>query len=144
MPGSRRNPQYARTSLECELPPQGIGYIHLPRLGGLRRPRPESPNQGWRNLSFRGYADYMLEDAFWEEIESLIRLAGRQPTAIMCAEAVPWRCHRSLVADALTVRGVEVLHLGAGSRPRPHTLTPFAEVREGRLLYPGPPAAGRP
>lgn len=135
-PGSRRLPQFNRASLEAELPARGLAYLHLPELGGLRRARPDSPNTGWRNLSFRGYADYMQTDAFRDGIERLVALAEERPPAVMCAEAVPWRCHRSLLADALLVRGVEVLHITGPGRPSRHSLTPFAAVDGDRILYP--------
>jgi uncharacterized protein (DUF488 family) len=135
-PGSRRLAHFARAALAAELPPHGIEYAHLPELGGLRKPRPDSVNTGWRNLSFRGYADYMASDAFGAGIEVLLELATGHTVAIMCAEAVPWRCHRSLIADALLLRGVEVLEIVGPATPRPHRMTPFAVVREGRIEYP--------
>jgi uncharacterized protein (DUF488 family) len=140
VPGSRRLPHFARASLEAELPRQGIGYVHLPELGGLRKPRPGSPNGGWRNAAFRGYADHMLTPEFRAGVDRLLELAAAQPTAVMCAEAVPWRCHRSLLADALLLRDVEVRHVTGPGEAAPHRLTPFA-VRVGdRLEY--PPAPG--
>jgi uncharacterized protein (DUF488 family) len=136
VPRSRRNPQYERTSLERTLPRAGIRYVHLPRLGGLRHPRRDSPNTGWRNDSFRGYADHMLTPAFEEGLAELQALAREGPVAVMCAEAVPWRCHRRLLADALFARGVVVEHILGPGRTSPHELTPFA-VREGRrVVYP--------
>jgi uncharacterized protein (DUF488 family) len=137
-PRSRHTPQWNREALEPGLPAHGIGYRHLPALGGFRKPRPDSPNVGWRNLSFRGYADHMATPAFRAGLLELIELARAAPAAIACTEAVPWRCHRSLVADALTVRGVEVRHLvSAAAPPRRHTLTPFARVGpDGGLTYP--------
>jgi uncharacterized protein (DUF488 family) len=110
-PGSRRLPHFGKSVLEVELPRHGIVYVHLPALGGLRKPRPDSVNSGWRNASFRGYADYMQTREFALALEDLMRLARERRTCVMCAEAVPWRCHRSLIADALTARGVEVLHI---------------------------------
>jgi uncharacterized protein (DUF488 family) len=104
-PGSRRLPHFAKAALADELPLQGIEYVHLPELGGLRGAKSDSINTGWRNLSFRGYADYMQTDAFAAALNHLLALAGGHALAIMCAEAVPWRCHRSLIADALTARG---------------------------------------
>jgi uncharacterized protein (DUF488 family) len=103
----------------------------------LRRARPDSINTGWRNASFRGFADYMQEDAFWRALESLELKASERRTAIMCAEAVPWRCHRSLISDALTVRGVEVRHMIGKAAPSLHAVTPFARVVDGRISYPG-------
>ena len=138
VPASRRVPHFARTSLERELPAAGIGYVHLPGLGGLRKPRRDSVNTGWRNESFRGYADYMQEPAFEQELRRLQGQAQAQTIALMCAEAVPWRCHRSLVADALAVRGADVLHILGSGKLQPHQLTPFARVEGGRLTYPTP------
>ena len=134
-PGSRRNPQYGREALAASLTEHGIGYSHHPELGGRRRTRPDSPNGAWRNDSFRGYADYMLTLAFATALDALLDLAARQRTAIMCAEAVPWRCHRSLISDALVARGVNVQHI-LDARTEPHHLTPFAVVRDGVLYYP--------
>ena len=128
--------------MQRSLAARGVAYLHMPELGGLRKPKPDSINTGWRNVSFRGYADYMQTDEFWTAIDRLIDLARQRRLAIMCAEAVPWRCHRSLVADALTVRGVEVKHItGAGERS-PHRLTPFARVEGGRISYPAPDTLG--
>src|SRR5690348_13468268 len=104
-------PHFARSALERSLPAHGIAYRHMPELGGLRKPRPDSVNTGWRNASFRGYADHMQTPEFWAAIDRLEELADERRIAIMCAEAVPWRCHRSLIADALTVRGDEVRHI---------------------------------
>src|SRR5579862_5509913 len=116
VPKSRHNPQFARESLADSLKQAGILYRHLPGLGGLRKPRPDSINSAWRNASFRGYADYMQTDPFRENLDQLIRLAAERTTAIMCAEAVPWRCHRSLVADALTARGIQVVDILSESK----------------------------
>jgi uncharacterized protein (DUF488 family) len=129
-------PHFARASLEVALPERGIAYMHMAELGGHRRPKPESFNTGWRNLGFRGYADYMQEDAFWSALVQLRELAASKRIAIMCAEAVPWRCHRSLIADALTVLGVEVRHITGKGAPSPHHLTPFARVEGKRISYP--------
>ena len=135
IPGSRRMPHFSRAALASALPERGVEYVHLPELGGLRRPRPDSPNTAWRNASFRGYADYMAEHGFQHALERLIDLGRDRHLAIMCAEAVPWRCHRSLIADALLVRGIEVCHiLGPGSA-QAHRLTPFARVERDRLTY---------
>jgi uncharacterized protein (DUF488 family) len=131
-------PHFAKDALERSLAENGIAYVHVPELGGLRKPRPDSTNTGWRNVSFRGYADYMQTDEFWRAIERLEGLATDRRTAIMCAEAVPWRCHRSLIADALTVRGDEVRHIVDMSPPSLHKLTPFARVENGRISYPPP------
>jgi uncharacterized protein (DUF488 family) len=142
-PGSRRLPHFAKAALAAELPPIGIEYVHLPELGGLRKAKGDSINTGWRNVSFRGYADYMQTDAFDTGLEQLMALAERHTLAIMCAEAVPWRCHRSLIADALTARGVEVLEIIGRGQPRLHSMTPFGQVRAGRVYYP-PPDTLRP
>ncbi|MGH7904548.1 MAG: DUF488 family protein, partial [Candidatus Dormibacteraceae bacterium] len=146
VPGSRRLPHFAGSSLAGELPGRGIEYIHLPGLGGRRRGRPGSPNAGWRNRSFRAYADHMLEEDFRADLERLLELASERPSAIMCAEAVPWRCHRRLVADALTLRGSEVLHITGRGAPYRHSMTPFARVEGGHLTYPGTggPGPGMP
>ena len=136
MPRSRRNPQFNSEVLRAELPRYGLRYAHLPRLGGLRHTHAGSPNDGWRNPSFRGFADYMLTDEFAAGIDELLALDDT--VAVMCAEAVPWRCHRSLIADALTVRGLSVEHILAAARTTPHALTPFAHVHGTRLTYPAP------
>jgi uncharacterized protein (DUF488 family) len=136
LPGSRRLPQFDREALERELPARAIGYRHLSTLGGLRRARRDSPNLGWRNESFRGYADHMQTDAWRQALNELIDLAHRERVAIMCAEAIPWRCHRSLIADGLSVRGVEVLHITGRSDAVPHRLTSFARIEEDRIIYP--------
>ena len=143
VPRSRHNPQYDQAALGPALERAGIRYRHLPRLGGLRRARPDSPNGAWRNASFRGFADYMLTPEFEEGLLELRELARQGPVAIMCAEAVPWRCHRSLVADALLARGVAVQHLTGPGRTRPHRLTPFARIEGRRVTYP-PEAEARP
>ena len=135
-PGSRRMPHFAKAALEVSLPERGIAYEHMPELGGHRTARPDSINTGWRNASFRAFADYMQGDAFRVALDALVEKSRTRPTAIMCAEAVPWRCHRSLISDALTVRGVEVRHITGKSSPSPHALTPFARVENGRISYP--------
>jgi uncharacterized protein (DUF488 family) len=136
LPGSRRVPHFDRESLERALPPRAIRYCHLKSLGGRRRAREDSPNLGWRNESFRGYADYMQTDAWRQALNDLLDLAKRERPAIMCAEAIPWRCHRSLIADGLSVRGVEVLHITGRSDAVPHRLTSFARIEEDRIIYP--------
>ncbi len=136
VPRSRHNPQFNKDTLPLDLAAAGLGYLHLPGLGGLRKTRPESPNQGWRSPAFRGFADYMQTPEFEAELAGLLDLARKQPTAVMCAEAVPWRCHRSLIADALTVRGVRVEHILGLEKSQPHHLTPFARVAGTRLSYP--------
>jgi uncharacterized protein (DUF488 family) len=141
VPRSRRNPQFNREALPEALGAARIRYAHMPGLGGLRHPRRDSVNLGWRNASFRGYADYMQTPEFEASLEALVKLAGRARTAVMCAEAVPWRCHRSLIADALTVRGIKVDHIMSATRRQAHALTPFARVRGTSVTYPsGQPA----
>jgi uncharacterized protein (DUF488 family) len=130
-------PHFSRAALAVDLPPLGIEYLHLPELGGLRRPRPDSPNGGWRNDSFRGFADHMGTDTFRVGLDRLADLAAAgRGVAVMCAEAVPWRCHRNLIADALVVRGVEVGHILGPGPARAHAVTPFAHVEGGRITYP--------
>ena len=138
LPASRRMPHFAKAALERALAEHGVGYLHMPELGGLRKPKPDSINTGWRNVGFRGYADYMQTDQFWAAVENLEALATTNSIAIMCAEALPWRCHRSLISDALTIRGVEVRHITSASEPARHALTPFAQVQDGRITYPPP------
>jgi uncharacterized protein (DUF488 family) len=128
VPGSRRNPQYGREALASSLGEHGIEYRHEPALGGFRRPLPDSPNAGWDNAAFRGYADYMATPEFASALDRLQGVARRRVTCIMCAEAQWWRCHRRLISDALVVRGWRVLHLGLGGGPVEHELTPFAVV----------------
>lgn len=137
MPRSRRNPQFNRETLPHSLQAADIGYEHVAALGGFRRPSPQSPNVGWRNASFRGYADYMQTAAFTAAIETLSERAERQRLAVMCAEAVPWRCHRSLIADALVVRGMRVEEIISTTRTQPHALTSFAHAEGTTVTYPG-------
>jgi uncharacterized protein (DUF488 family) len=136
VPRSRRNPQFSRENLPASLAAAGIGYIHLPELGGLRKPRPDSINAAWRNDSFRGYADYMQTAEFAAGIEHLLELAAERPAAVMCAEAVPWRCHRSLIGDALTARGHRVENIMSATSRTPHRMTPFARVEGTTVTYP--------
>ena len=136
VPRSRHNPQFNRDTLPDDLRPVEIDYLHMPGLGGLRYPRPDSPNAGWQNTSFRGFADYMQTSEFSESLEQLMVLAEQHRVALMCAEAVPWRCHRSLIADALTVRGYLVEHILSATRTQAHKLTPFAHVEGTRITYP--------
>jgi uncharacterized protein (DUF488 family) len=136
VPRSRHNPQYNADALAHSLPAAGITYVPMPELGGLRHTRRDSPNGGWRNKSFRGYADYMQTAEFQHAVEALIRLGHSARTAIMCAEAVPWRCHRSLVADALEVRGVAAIEIMTQTNYRMHALTPFAHVEGLSITYP--------
>ena len=136
VPGSRRNPQFGSDALAASLKAAGIHYTHMKALGGLRKPRRDSINAGWKNDSFRGYADYMQTEEFDAAIARLIELARQERTAIMCAEAVPWRCHRSLVADALIPRDVRVEHIMSETRRDPHRLTSFARRTGIRITYP--------
>ncbi len=136
-PGSRRHPHFARQALADALAGAGIEYRHAPELGGHRKPRPDSPNDGWRNDSFRGYADHMATREFGDGLGTLMREAGEKRTAVLCAEAVPWRCHRNLLSDALVARGWEVVHILAPGSATPHRLNPMAERTPGGLVYPG-------
>ena len=146
VPRSRHNPQFNKASLPRPLKKAGLGYVHLPGLGGLRHTTRDSVNLGWRNASFRGYADYMQTSEFEQSLEELIRLAKKERIAIMCAEAVPWRCHRSLIADALLVRGIRAEDIMSPTRRQVHKLTPFAKVRGTAITYPAetPPTANKP
>ncbi|MHB9140168.1 MAG: DUF488 domain-containing protein [Victivallaceae bacterium] len=136
VPRSRHNPQFNKDSLPGSLQKAGLGYVHLPELGGLRHAKPDSPNGGWRNPAFRGYADYMQTAEFTQNLEELIRLANHNRIVLMCAEAVPWRCHRSLIADALLVRGIRTENIMSATSRQVHTLTPFAQVRGAAITYP--------
>lgn len=136
IPKSGHNPQYGQAALKASLKKHHIAYVHMKELGGLRHAQKESPNRGWRNASFRGYADYMQTEAFDEALRVLIAAGKKRRTAIMCAESVPWRCHRSLVADALTVHGVTVLHIMPDGKLSPHKMTAFAHIRGKEITYP--------
>ena len=136
VPRSRHNPQFNRDVLAESLAASGIAYQHMPGLGGLRHAKPESPNQGWRNSSFRGYADYVQTAEFAENLQELMALAGKERIAIMCAEAVPWRCHRPLIGDALTIRGIRVEDIMSKRSRQLHKLTPFAKVAGTTMTYP--------
>jgi uncharacterized protein (DUF488 family) len=136
VPRSRYNPQFNRDNLPEALQAAGIAYLHMPGLGGLRHTRKDSIQTGWRNLHFRGYADYMQTPEFERHIEELLRLDRERRVAIMCAEAVPWRCHRSLVADALTARGIPVGHIMTATQVNPHKLTSFARIEGTAVTYP--------
>lgn len=136
IPKSRYNPQYEQNALKASLNDAGIAYLYMGALGGLRRPRKDSPNAGWRNSSFRGYADYMLTGEFAAALEALMARAAVSRTAIMCAEAVPWRCHRSLIADALTVHGIGVENIMDVGKATPHKLTKFAHIEGTTITYP--------
>jgi uncharacterized protein (DUF488 family) len=141
VPRSRHNPQFNRDALPGSLQGAGIGYTHVPGLGGFRQASPESANAGWRNASFRGYADYMQTAEFAQNLNGVIELAASERVALMCAEAVPWRCHRSLIADALLVRGIGVEEIVSATRRQPHRLTPFARVSGTSITYPAIDAA---
>lgn len=139
-PASRRHPHFARDALAAALAAAGIAYHHEAELGGRRSARRDSPNAAWRSAAFRGYADYMETAAFQEALARLIARAGERPTAILCAEAVPWRCHRNLVADTLVARGESVAHILSEAPPTPHILSAHARVMPGGLVrYPAPP-----
>jgi uncharacterized protein (DUF488 family) len=137
VPRSRKNPQFGIELLPGELESAGISYLHLKSLGGLRHAARDSSNTGWRNASFRGYADYIATDGFRQGLDELEALARRQCSAIMCAESLPWRCHRWLIADALTVAGWQVYHIMSKKSARLHELTKFLHVENGALTYPG-------
>ncbi|MBI4544718.1 MAG: DUF488 domain-containing protein [Gemmatimonadetes bacterium] len=139
-PASRRHPHFTRDALAATLKSAGIGYTHEPDLGGRRSPRADSPNTAWRSAGFRGYADHMDSDLFRAALERVIRRAEQERLAILCAEAVPWRCHRQLIADALVARAVPVVHILGPGHTQPHSL--HAQARptlDGRLIYPAPP-----
>lgn len=136
IPRSRHNPQFNRDQLSPALHRARMHYTHMPGLGGLRRARRDSSNTAWRNASFRGYADYMQTVEFDDNLSRCIALARRERVVLMCAEAVPWRCHRSLIADALIVRGIEAMEITSGIRARPHALTQWARVKGTRVTYP--------
>lgn len=136
IPRSRHNPQFSQEALAAALESSGIAYRYIKELGGLRRAKKDSPNMGWRNASFRGYADYMQTAEFQKALEELMALAKNSRTAIMCAEAVPWRCHRSLVGDALTVRHMPVEDIMSAHKSSPHKLTAFVKVRGKKIIYP--------
>jgi uncharacterized protein (DUF488 family) len=136
IPKSRHNPQFNSDELAASLRAAHIRYVHMKKLGGLRHARQDSINLGWRNASFRGYADYMQTAEFEAAIDRSIKIAAAHPTVLMCAEAVPWRCHRSLVADALTVRGIRVLEIIGSAQPKPHEMTSFARVVGTCITYP--------
>jgi uncharacterized protein (DUF488 family) len=136
VPQSRHNPQFGKEELAAALQQAGIGYMHLGKLGGLRHSSKDSVNLGWQNSSFRGFADYMATPEFQQGLDELKAIAEKKRVVIMCAEAVPWRCHRSLIADALTTQGWQVLHIQSKKTASPHELTPFLKVQDGKLTYP--------
>ena len=142
IPRSRRYPHFNDDALSLSLPGAGIGYVPFKSLGGRRRPCKDSINTAWRNESFRGYADFMQTAAFAGALEELMQLARAKRAAIMCAEAVPWRCHRSLIADALVVRGWEVIDIFDAAKAAPHKLTPFARLEGTDVTYPGEEVGG--
>lgn len=135
-PRSRHNPQFEGDELALTLPAAGIAYIRMPALGGWRRPKPDSTNTGWRVASFRGYADYMESDDFHAAIDALLEYAAGRCVVVLCAEAVPWRCHRSLIADALVARGYDVRDIMSATNAPEHRLPAFARVDGDRLRYP--------
>lgn len=134
--GSNHNPQFNSETLEVSLKESNINYKHIANLGGLRKTNKDSPNTGWRNASFRGYADYMSTKEFDKGLSELIKIAKKQPTVIMCAEAVPWRCHRSMIGDALIKKGWLVNNIMSMKKAPRHYLTPFLKMRKGKILYP--------
>ena len=136
IPRSRYNPQFDKETLPANLAQHGVGYLHMAGLGGLRKSRPDSLNQGWRNTSFRGFADYMQTDEFRSSLKTLIDMSTKHDLVLMCAETLPWQCHRSLVADALLVRGINVQHIFKEGVSRGHRLTPWAQVRGMEIKYP--------
>lgn len=142
-PGSRRHPQFSRDALAAALDGAHIRYMHEPGLGGRRKARPDSPHTAWRVEAFRGYADHLETSEAQAALERLIALSASHRAAILCAEAVPWRCHRRLISDALTARGVEVRHILGPGRADRHEIDPNARVLDGgrRLVYSGPPEA---
>ncbi|MGV8891681.1 MAG: DUF488 family protein [Burkholderiaceae bacterium] len=136
VPRSRHNPQFNRDALPASLDAHQIAYTHIPNLGGLRHAHADSPNAGWRNLSFRGYADYMQSPEFADSVQWVADLARTQRCVLMCAEAVPWRCHRSMIGDALLVRGIRVEDIIGPKGRKPHVLTAFAHVNGTQVTYP--------
>ena len=137
VPKSRRHPHFHSDVLARDLAARGVAYEHLPRLGGWRPPRPDSPNGAWRNASFRGYADYAMSEAFADGLAQLREVAATRRTAMMCSEALWWRCHRRLIADRFVVAGDRVCHIGSNARSAAHRLTPFAAVgSDGQITYP--------
>ncbi|OHC39843.1 MAG: hypothetical protein A2211_15035 [Rhodanobacter sp. RIFOXYA1_FULL_67_6] len=134
-PGSRRHPHFASDALAATLPAHGIAYQWLPKLGGRRKVQPGSPNTAWRNASFQGYADYTATAEFAEGLAELLKLAAGKRTALMCAEAVWWRCHRSIISDVLKLRGIEVIHIIVATHTTVHPYTSAAHVVDGRLSY---------
>ena len=143
IPRSRHNPQFNRDRIASALRRAGVSYLHMKDLGGLRHPRSDSPNTAWRNASFRGFADHMQTRKFAAGLRKLMKIAKTKQTAIMCAEAVPWKCHRSLIADALLAHGYRVEEILSLKRTRPHVLTPWARVKGAKITYPPAPSAAQ-
>jgi uncharacterized protein (DUF488 family) len=143
IPRSRHNPQFNRDQLAAALHSARLHYRYMPGLGGFRHARLDSINTAWQNASFRGYADYIQTPEFKKNLDALIELAKQEQVVVMCAEAVPWRCHRSLIADALLARGVEAREITSATRARPHTLTPWGRVNGIQVTYPGERSTGR-
>jgi uncharacterized protein (DUF488 family) len=141
-PGSRRHPHFSREALEASLPAASVEYLWLPQLGGRRRPRPDSPNDGWRNEAFRGYADHLASAEFADGFGQLLALASRRRSAMMCSELLWWRCHRSLLSDVLKARGIEVLHIVDEGEAKEHPWTGPARIVDGQLDYSAPGRAG--
>lgn len=137
VPRSKRHPHFSREALDAALERAGIRYRHFAALGGLRKPRPDSTNTGWQHPGFRGYADYMQTEPFRLGLEELEKFAAAGKTTVMCAESVWWQCHRRLLADALLVRGRQVLHILSMAPPKPHELSEFAREHHGGVIYPG-------
>jgi uncharacterized protein (DUF488 family) len=137
VPRSRRHPHFSRDALAVFLPEHGIAYIHIPGLGGLRKPAKDSVNSGWRVEGFRGYADHMQSAEFRAGLDALLAFADTHLAAVMCAEAKWWQCHRQLIADALVARGIDVRHILSAGEPAPHQLTPFARANGPEVVYPG-------
>jgi uncharacterized protein (DUF488 family) len=138
VPHSGHVPHFSRAALVGQLSAEHIDYVHLPALGGMRRPRFNSSNTGWHHASFRGFADHMASNEFHAGLDRLVELSAGRDVAVMCSEGVPWRCHRTLIADALLARGFEVRHILGPGPAQPHSLTPFARVDGDRVTYPGP------
>jgi uncharacterized protein (DUF488 family) len=136
VPRSRRHPQFSQDILSAHLAGSGINYTHFPALGGLRRPRADSPNGGWLHPAFRGYADHMATPAFEESLDALVAYANAHLAAVMCAEAKWWQCHRRLIADALVARGIDVYHIMSPRQVTPHELTTFARLTAQKVQYP--------
>jgi len=136
IPRSSHNPQFNKETIAEALTKEGILYIHLPEAGGLRHPKKDSPNKGWKNESFRGFADYMATANFLASLDQIIEIGKEKSAALMCAETLPWRCHRFLIADALMLRGIEVVHILSKGKEKKHLLTPWCQIKNGIVTYP--------